>query len=71
MSIGIPMQIDIFDFFSKTVSQIHFKVGGYVPWVGLYQVSSSGHGPVIFGFLMNFLLIFGESLKKIFFSETT
>ena len=38
----------IFDFFSKTVSQIHFKLDGNVPWMGLYQVCSNGHGPVIF-----------------------
>ena len=55
-SMGIPMLIDIFDFFSKTVSQIDFKLGEYVPWVGLYQVCSNGHGPVIFGILVNFLV---------------
>ena len=48
--IGIPMLTDIFDFFSKTVNQIHLKLGGDVPWVSLYQVYSNGHGPVIFGF---------------------
>ena len=63
-SIGIPMLIDIFDFFSKMVSQIHFKLGGYVPWVALYQVCSNGHGPVIFGFLMNFFVHFWGNLKK-------
>ena len=64
-SIGISVLIDIFDFFSKTVSQIQFKLGGDVPWVGLYQVCSSGRGPVIFGFLMNFLgSIFGQILKN-------
>ena len=53
-----PSTIHIFDFFSKTVSQIHFKLGGDVPWVGLYQVCSNGHGPVIFGFFMNFFVHF-------------
>ena len=64
-SIGIPMLIDIFDFFSKTVNQIHFKLGGDVPWVSLYQACSNGHGPVIFGFFMKFLgSIFGHILKN-------
>ena len=62
--------VDIFDF-SETVRQINFKLGGDVPLVCPYYAFSNCHGPVIFGFLMNFLLIFGESLKKIFFSETT
>ena len=58
------MLIDVFDFFFKTVNQIQFKLDGYVPWVGLYQVCSNGHAPVIFGFFMNFLFIFGEILQK-------
>ena len=49
---GSLMLIDIFDFFSETVSQIHFKLGGKVPLVGFYQVCSNGHAPVIFGFSM-------------------
>ena len=50
-SMGIAMLNHMFDFFSKTVSQIHFKLGGDMPWVGLYQVCSNGHGPMIYGFL--------------------
>ena len=66
-SIGIAMLIDIFDFFSKTDSQIHFKLGGYVPGVGPYQVCSNGHGPVIFGVFMNFLdSIFDRILKNLY-----
>ena len=58
---GNLMLIHIFDFFSKTVFQIHFKRGGNVPLVGLYEVCSNGHGPVIFGLFMN---VFGANLKK-------
>ena len=57
-SIGFAMLIEIFDFFSETISQIHFKLGGDMPWVGLYQVFSNGHGPVIFGFFMIFVVGF-------------
>ena len=45
------------DIFSKTVIQIQ-DIGGNVPWVGLYQVCSNSRGPVIFGFLMNFFVLF-------------
>ena len=53
-SMGIAMVIHIFNLISKTTIQIHFKLDGDVPWVGLYQVCSNGHDPVIFGFLMIF-----------------
>ena len=59
---GIPMLSDIFDFFSKTVSQIHFKLGRGVPWVGLNQVCSNGQGPLIFLFFMNFFVAFYNCL---------
>ena len=56
-SMGSLMLIDIFDFFSETVSQIHLKFGGDVPLVGLYRVCSNGHAPMIFGFFINFLIL--------------
>ena len=61
---GIAMVIDIFDFFSKMVSQIHFKLGWGVPWVGFYQVCSIDYSSMIFGFFVIFLYISGEDLKK-------
>ena len=65
-STGIAMLIDIFDVFSKTVSQIHFKLGGYVPWVGPYQVCSNGYGPVIFWmFEVNLIDGLGDEVKNI------
>ena len=66
-SMVIAMLIHNFDFFSKTISQIHFKLSGDMPWVGLYQVYLNGHGPVIFGFVMNFFGSFsGEILKYLY-----
>ena len=57
----------IFDFFSKTMSQIVLKPGGNVPCGRVTQVCSVGSiavdplifndDPVIFGFLMIFLLL--------------
>ena len=55
-SIGIPMLIDIFYFFSKTVSQIHFKHGGEIPWMGAYYVCSYGHALVILAQLIRILV---------------
>ena len=57
------MLLHIFDVF-KTIGQINFKLGGEVPWVGSYHDWSNGHGPVIFGFFMIFLLIFWPKTKK-------
>ena len=54
--------IHIFDFFSKTVGRILFKLGGDVPWVDVYQVCSLGGAAIIFRFFTNFFLHFwGES----------
>ena len=64
LSVRHPSTIHIFDFFSERVGQIHFKLGGDVPWVGVYQVCSNGYGPLIFGFLMNFFVLFWANLKK-------
>ena len=57
---GILMPIHIFDF-SKTVIQIYFKLGGNVPWVGVYQVCSNGHVPMNLDF---FMIFFQKSLQK-------
>ena len=60
------MLIHIFDFYSKTPGQIHFKLGRGVPWVGLYHVCSNGHGPVIFGLFMTvFVDFFVKMLKNL------
>ena len=56
-SIGFAILIEIFVFFSETVSQIHFKRDGDMPWVGLYQVCSNCHDPVIFEFFMIFVVV--------------
>ena len=65
-SIGFAMFSDIFDF-SETISLIHFKLGGGVSWVGLYQMYSDGLGPVIFYIFYEFLLfIFGQILKNLY-----
>ena len=62
---GITRVIHTFDLITKTISRTHFKFGGDVPWVNLYQVCSNGHAPVIFWFFMNILLIlFAKSFKK-------
>ena len=63
-SMGNLMLIHNFDFFSKTDGQIHSKLGGNVPWVGFYQVCTNGHGPVIFGFFMNFFVLFFRKIFK-------
>ena len=64
-SIGIPMLIGIFDFFFKTVSQIHFKLGGYVPWVGPYQIFFKWSGSSDFWIFNEFFgLIFDQILKN-------
>ena len=55
---GIAMVMDIFVCISKTVSQIHFKCGGDLPWIGAYCVCSYGHAPMIFLFHMNFFIHF-------------
>ena len=61
-SMGSAMVIHIFNLISKTTIQIHFKLGVDMPWMGLYQVCSNGHGPVIFGFFMNsFVHFWGKS----------
>ena len=41
-----------------------------MPWVGLYQVCSNGHGPVILLFLMKFLVNFCVSVIIDFYSKT-
>ena len=64
------IKLNIFNF-SATADWISFKLGGDVHWIGLYQVCSNGHGPVIFGFFMNFFVLFSEKYSKIFFSRTT
>ena len=56
------MAIHIFYLISKTVGQIHFKLGGDVPFVGLYRVCSIGHSSVIFGFL-NFFCAFSGGIS--------
>ena len=48
--------VDIFYFFSETVSQIYFKLDGDVPWAGPYYALSTGHCPVIFGFFISFFI---------------
>ena len=60
-SVGITRVINIFDLISNTVCQTHFKFGGDVPWVSVYQVYLNGHASVIFEFFINFLLFFGET----------
>ena len=55
---AIAMVIDFFDCISKTVSQIHFKCGGDLPWIGAYCVCSYGHASMIFLFYMNYFIHF-------------
>ena len=63
---GIALVIYIFNFFCKTVCQIHFKLDGDVPWIDLYQVCPNGHGPLIFRFFTIFLGSFlGEIWKNL------
>ena len=57
-SMGIAILIDILDSISKTVSQIHFKCGGDLPWIDAYCVYSYGHASIIFLFDMNFYIHF-------------
>ena len=66
-SMGIAMIIDNFDLFSITIHQIHCKLGGDMPWVGLYQICSNGYGPLIFEFFINFFIAHfgGKSLKNL------
>ena len=58
---GILMLIYIFEFLSKSIIQIYFKLGGNVPWVGVYQVCSNGHVPMNLDF---FMIFFQKSLQK-------
>ena len=54
---GIAMVIHIFNLISKTISQIHFKLGGEVPWMGAYYVCSYVYALVILAQLIWILVI--------------
>ena len=54
--------------FTTTISRIHFKFGGDMPWLGLYGVCSNGHGPVFLDFKRYFVHFWAKSSK--IFSKT-
>ena len=70
MKVNSDRIVDIFYFFSETICQIHFKLGGDLPWVGTYHACSNGYGPVICGYFMKFFGFFGGGESETIYCKT-